>query len=88
MLLDRELQHPVGEWIHVALVVENGQASNYMNGQLELQGSLVFDPIDTGVVSIGARANKRHWFKGALHSVTITPRALTPEEFLPMASEL
>lgn len=88
VLLDRELQHPVGEWAHVALVVENGQAKNYMNGQLELQGSLVFDPIDTGVVSIGARGNKKHWFKGAIHSVTITPRALKPEEFLPMAKAL
>lgn len=88
VLLDRELQHPVGEWAHVALVVENGQAKNYMNGQFELEGTLVFDPIDTGVVSIGARGNQRHWFKGAIHSVTITPRALKPEEFLPMAKTL
>jgi hypothetical protein len=87
VLLDRALQHPVGQWSHVALVVENGQAKNYVNGVLELEGALDFDPIDTGVVSIGARANKKHWFKGAIHSVRITPRALGPKEFLPASKE-
>lgn len=81
VLLDRELLHPVGQWAHVALVVENGQARNYVNGEPELNGEFVFDPVDTGVVSIGARANRRHWFKGAIHSIRITPRPLRPEEF-------
>jgi hypothetical protein len=81
VLLDRDLLHPVGEWSHVALVVENGVAKNYVNGVFELGGSLPFHPINGGGVSIGARANQKHWFKGAIHSIRITPEALSPDAF-------
>lgn len=81
VLLDRDLLHPVGEWCHVALVVENGVAKNYVNGVFELEGELPFHSIDSGGVSIGARANQKHWFKGAIHSVRITPQVLSPTEF-------
>lgn len=81
VLLDRDLLHPVGEWCHVAFVVENGHAKNYVNGVFELEGTIDFQPIEGGLVSIGARANQVHWFKGAIHSVRITPGVLSPQEF-------
>ncbi|NBB80006.1 MAG: LamG domain-containing protein [Verrucomicrobia bacterium] len=81
VLLDMDLLHPAEEWCHVALVVEDGVAKNYVNGVEELEGALPFHPIDHGVVSIGARANQKHFFKGAIHSVRITPQALTPDGF-------
>lgn len=88
VLLDHAFQHPVGAWAHVAFVVRNGHARNYVNGAFEIEGHLPFDPVDSGVVSIGARSNKKHWFKGAIHSVRITPRALAPDEFLAIARQL
>lgn len=87
VLLDREMLHPVGEWAHVALVVEDGHAKNYVNGKFELEGELPFDPVDTGVVSIGARSNRKHWFKGAIYSVRITPKALEPKDFTPVGGK-
>lgn len=82
VLLDMDLLHPVGEWCHVALVVENGVARQYVNGVFELEGELPFHPIDGGAVSIGARANQKHFFNGAIHSVRITPKALPPDAFM------
>jgi len=80
-LADKTLLHPVGEWYHVALVVDNGRMVNYINGKLELEGELDFGPINTGETSIGVRLNRVYWFKGAVYAVRIKPRALKPDEF-------
>ncbi|MBT3373970.1 MAG: LamG domain-containing protein [Lentisphaerae bacterium] len=79
-LKDESLLHPVGRWCHVALVVDDGKMVNYVNGKVELEGDLDFDPIDTGRTSIGVRLNRVSWFKGAVYKVLITPRALKPDE--------
>jgi hypothetical protein len=81
VLMDRSKQHPLGEWAHVALVLEGGTMKHYVNGQLELQGDLDFRPINSGRTSIGVRLNKVHWYKGAIGSIRITPQALNPETF-------
>jgi len=81
VLIDRTKQHPLGEWAHVALVLEGGTMKHYVNGQLELQGDLDFRPINSGRTSIGVRLNKVHWYKGAIGSIRITPQALNPETF-------
>ncbi len=78
---DEILLHPVGKWYHVALVVDDGKMVNYVNGKVELEGDLDFGPINTGETSIGVRLNRVSWFKGAVYTVLITPRALNPDEF-------
>jgi hypothetical protein len=35
-----------------------------------------------GAVSLGVRINRASWFKGAIHTVRISPRALAPAELL------
>ncbi|WP_233246146.1 LamG domain-containing protein [Coraliomargarita sinensis] len=81
VLLDNDKRHPLGEWAHLAIVMNDGVVRNYVNGQLELEGELEFQPIDSGGMSIGVRMNKVHWFKGAIHSIRIKPRTLAPSAF-------
>jgi beta-glucuronidase len=82
VLKDMSKRHPLGEWAHVALVLENGTMKHYVNGQLELEGDLEFRPIASGRTSIGVRLNEVHWYKGAIGSVRITPTALGQEDFV------
>lgn len=81
VLLDRGLLHPAGEWAHIAVVVDKGQMTNYINGVRELEGNLQFNPIESGGMSIGVRMNRIHWFRGAIHSIRVTPKVLKPEAF-------
>ena len=75
-------QHPVGEWFHAALVYENGTMRHYVDGREELSGPLNYVPIEKGFTSIGVRMNRRSWFRGAIRTIRMTRRALTPAEFL------
>jgi beta-glucuronidase len=81
VLIDRSKRHPLGQWAHVALVLQNGMMKHYVNGQLEIEGALEFQPINSGHTSIGARLNKVHWYKGAIGSIRISPLALTTTDF-------
>lgn len=79
--LDREMLHPAGEWAHVAVVVDKGKMTNYINGVRELEGEIEFNPIEPGGMSIGVRMNQVHWFRGAIHSIRVTPTVLKPDAF-------
>lgn len=81
VLIDPEQNHPIGEWAHAALVLEDGQMRHYVNGRLELEGHIDFQPITGGGMRLGARMNQKHFFKGAIHSIRVTPEALVPENF-------
>lgn len=80
-MIDPKLVHPTDRWYRVAFVVKDGRLSNYVNGVLELEGQVPYTPMKGGTASIGVRLNRQSWFKGAIYSVRITPRALTPGEF-------
>lgn len=80
-LLDRKLLHPAGKWYHVALVVDNGKMTSYVNGKPELEGEIEFTSIKSGKTSIGVRMNKVSWYKGAIYKILITQSVLKPEEF-------
>jgi hypothetical protein len=58
--------------------------AHYVNGQRELSGEIVFEPFRSGRTSIGVRQNRVSWFKGRIHSIRITPRALTSGELMPV----
>ncbi|WP_159516983.1 LamG domain-containing protein [Sunxiuqinia indica] len=81
-LIDPNILHPLDQWYHVALVVNKGQLTTYVNHEKELEGEIELVPIISGQTSIGVRQNKVSWFKGAIYNVKITPRQLTPKDFL------
>jgi len=77
-----EHEHPIGPWYHAAIVVDENSFNHYVDGALELSAEIQFNAQQTGETSLGVRLNKVHWFKGAIRTIRITPRALSPEEFL------
>jgi len=77
-----ENRHALGSWYHAAIVVDDHSIRHFVNGHLELSEDIRFQAQDAGKTSLGVRLNKVNWFKGAIRTVRITPRALAPEEFL------
>ena len=80
--IDSMLCHPADRWYNLALVVADGRATNYVDGVQQLTGEMPYRPATEGITSVGVRQNKVCWFKGDLYRIRITPRALTPDEFL------
>jgi len=81
-LIDSTKLHPTDVWYHLAVTVNNGMMETYVNGVLELGGSIPFSPFKAGQVSVGVRQNKVYWFKGAICKIRTTPRTLKRSEFL------
>jgi len=75
-------RHPLGQWFHAALTYENGMMRHYVDGKEELSGPVNYVPIEDGWTSIGVRMNQRYWFRGAIRTIRMTRRALSPAEFL------
>jgi putative heme-binding domain-containing protein len=75
-------KHPIGPWYHAAIVVDGRTMKHYVNGTLELEKDLAFQPHAAGQTSIGVRHNRVFWYKGAIRMARFTPRVLKPEEFL------
>ena len=84
-LADRTKVHPVLAWYHVAAMYDGREFRNYVNGVQEGAAEIRFDPQKAGHSSIGVRINRVNYFKGAIHSVRFTRRALVPGEFLKVA---
>lgn len=82
VLFASDNEHAIGPWYHAAIVVGDGSFSHFVNGRLELSGSIDYEVQETGRTSIGVRLNEVHWFKGAIRTIRFTPRALRPEQFL------
>ncbi len=82
-LIDETLVHPVNQWHHAALTFDGTTMRTYVNGSLELEGTVDFEPIGAHAhTSVGARLNRVHWFNGLMLAVRTTPRALEPDAFL------
>ena len=81
-LLDRAKLHPLGAWYHVAAVYNGREFRNYVDGVLQGSGPLHLSPQKAGGTSVGVRYNKVNYFKGAVLTARMTPRALDPSEFL------
>jgi hypothetical protein len=75
-------KHPVDAWYHAAIVVDGKSFKHYVNGELELSEEILFEPQSSGRTSLGVRINKVNWYKGAIRTARITPRALAPVDFL------
>ncbi len=82
VLIDPEQTHPCDRWYNLAMVVADGKATSYVDGKAQLTGEIPYRAINEGITSVGVRQNKVCWFDGDLYRIRITPRALTPDEFL------
>jgi hypothetical protein len=78
--------HPLGAWFHVAAVYDGREFRNYVNGVQEGATEIRFTPQRPGRSSVGVRFNKVNYFKGAIYAARFTRRALTPAEFLAVAT--
>ncbi len=85
-LLNFEKLHPLDRWHHAAMTYDGATFRNYVDGQMEGEGSLQFIPQKPGHTSVGVRINLRDYFKGAIRLARFTRRALKPGEFLNASS--
>lgn len=81
-LLDRTRLHPLGPWYHAAAVYDGRQFRNYVDGVQQGAASVRFVPQNAGTASLGVRMNRVNYFKGAILAARMTPRALSPAEFM------
>lgn len=87
-LLNCKLLHPLGKWYAVTAVYDGKELRNYVDGQLQGEGSLKLKPQLPGHASVGMRINHVFFFKGAILMARMTPRALPPSEFLKVPPKL
>lgn len=83
-LMDRAKLHPAGAWYHVAAVYDGKEFRNYVNGIREGEAGVKLSPQSAGKTSVGVRINRVDYFKGKIRMARMTPRALTPAEFMPI----
>ena len=74
---------PVGQWSHLAIVIDSGQALFYVNGSLRATASLasVVTPRDS-VLYMGSDIRPSQFFNGTLDDVRLYARAQTSLEVL------
>jgi hypothetical protein len=79
-LIDADEKHPVGRWYWVALTYADGTMRHYIDGKLELEGAVPFEPLCPGRASLGVRLNRVSWFKGCLRELRVTPGVVPSAE--------
>ncbi len=87
-LLDYSFVHHLNTWHHAALVYKVGKMQHFVNGKKELEGAVDYKVVNSGQTSLGVRLNKVSWFKGVIHSLKVTHKALIPEDFMEIAKTL
>jgi hypothetical protein len=88
--LDSSQTHTSGTWHHAAIVYGDSLMRQYVDGVLQLSGTVKYLPIDTNPkISIGVRQDLRYWFKGAIWMIKVSKRTIHPSEFtLPTATSV
>jgi hypothetical protein len=77
-------RYPVGQWYHVAQSFDGRFYRAYVNGQLQEEAEIAFQPQGPGKSSVGARINRVNYFKGAIRAARFTHAALPPSQFMPL----
>ena len=72
---------PVGRWHHVAQTYDGDMYRSYVDGVMQAEAPIAFQPQGPGRASIGCRLNRVNYFNGAVREARFTPRALSPAEF-------
>ncbi len=83
-LLNCDKLHALGKWYRVTAVYDGTTLRNYVDDELQGEGSVHLVPQRPGHSSVGVRINLKDHFKGAIYEARFTRRALTPDEFLKM----
>jgi Concanavalin A-like lectin/glucanases superfamily len=83
-LLNCQKLHPLGKWYCVTAVYDGKTLSNYVDNELQGEGSVQLVPQGPGHSSVGVRINLKDHFRGAILEARFTRRALATEEFLKM----
>lgn len=81
-LVDKEKLHRTGEWHHAAAVCDGREFRNYVNGAQQGAAPIAFEPHKSGRTSLGVRINRVNYFKGEIRMARMTPRVLSPDQFL------
>ncbi|MBU6298411.1 MAG: LamG domain-containing protein [Alphaproteobacteria bacterium] len=87
-LAEPEKTFPIGRWYAVAQTYDGRMYRSYVNGQLQAEAPIDFQPQGPGHASVGVRINHVNYFHGAILEARFTPRALTPEVFLKVSANL
>ena len=85
VLIDKNLVHPTGVWMHAAVTYKSNILTTYLNGEKQLSGKIGYKEMIinyTGKVVIGGRMNKISWYKGLIKTLKVTKVALEPEDFI------
>lgn len=81
-LIVPEKTFPVGRWYHVAQTYDGRTYRAYVDGALQAEADIAFQPQGLGCASVGTRINRRNYFHGAVHTLRFTPQALAPGQFM------
>lgn len=79
--------HPIGQWYHVAQVYDGKMYRSYVDGELQGEAALAYQPHGEGAASIGVRMNKVNYFHGAVAKARFTFKALPPAEFMTLPKQ-
>jgi len=81
-LLDLGKLHPLGKWAVVTQTYDGKMYRAYVDGVLQKEGELQFEPHGPGRVRVGARMEGRDYYQGDVAMARFTDTALSPKEFL------
>jgi hypothetical protein len=81
-LIFPDKRYPVGRWYHVAQTYDGRTYRAYVDGQLQGEAEIAFQPQGPGKASVGVRMNRLNYFKGAVREARFTHAALAPAEFI------
>ena len=74
--------HRIGRWYHVAQSFDGKTYRSFVNGELQGEADINFQPQGPGRASVGVRMTHQDYFKGAIRLARFTQKALAPEQFL------
>ena len=88
-LMEANAKHAIGHWYAVAQTFDGKMYRSYVNGVLQKEVALDFQPQQAGRTSIGARMNRQGgYFRGAVLEARFTNAALPPDQFLKVPAAL
>jgi hypothetical protein len=80
-LIAEDKRFPLGRWHHVAQTYDGRMYRSYVDGVLQAEAAIAFQPQGPGRASVGCRLNRVNYFNGAVREARFTPRALGPAGF-------
>ena len=81
-LITEAKRFPVGNWFHVAQTFDGALYRSFVNGVLQDEAPLAFQPQGAGRCSIGCRYNRVSHFQGSVRAAAFHREARTPTDFV------